>query len=479
MKRIDQAGGLGRVALAVVGCACCLVFGCREEASDAIAPAPPIWPTGRLVDVAVPAADLVIVLASDGRLYTSRDVGESWTLAPRPAVGALRGVVMASRERGWAFGSGVVLRTEDGGRRWRRQRLPGRAADLDLRALGVVDGERAILVGANGLRLRTLDGGALWQRASLEPIVPAEPAPTLAAIDCTGGPSGRCVSIDREIRLSADAGGSWQVIEPADAIAVEPIDFAFGRVELSEEAALRLAAAVLARPRQAEIRWRVEAGVSAAELDRIGEESDPSALFALIEARAEEVRLALEAQGVPPSRIETRAPPPWDYVDRVDDDPSVLARYWADRTKLGARARVRTRERVAVRALAVSPTDRAIAVAAAGRGLRSERIDQRWQPIGIDVPYDLRDVAWVAGRAIAVGQQGGVWRSDADLEKWTRQDILAAEGLFETLLAVDFDPDGLVGFAVGEQGRLLRSLDGAEEWELLVPPAQGDQRSVR
>lgn len=479
MRRIGQGRGVGSGTRAVLLCALVFALGCRDETSNELATEPRVWPAGRLVDVALPAADVAIVLASDGRIWTTRDAGDSWALAPRPAVGALRGVSMANPEVGWAFGPGVVLRTDDGGRRWRRQRLPGRAADLDLRALGVVDGERAILVGADGLRLRTRDGGALWQRASLEPIVPEEPAPTIVAIDCTGDRSGRCVSMDREIRFSGDAGESWKIIEAADAIALDPIEFAFGRVELPEEAALRLAAAVLSRPRQAEIGWRIEAGLSPAELEQIGDESDPSALFALIEARTEELRLALEAAGVAPGRIETRAPPPWDYVDRVDDDPAVLARYWVGRTELGARARVRTWEQVAVRALAVDSVDRAIAVAAAGRGLRSDRLDQHWQPIEIDVSYDLLDVVLVAGRAIGVGQQGGVWRSDERMQDWARQDVVAGEAVFETLRAVDFDPDGRVGIAAGEHGRLLRSLDGGESWQLLSPAAQGDQLSVR
>ncbi len=479
MKPIGQDRGVGRASRAVVFCALVLALGCREEASEEIAPEPRVWPAGRLVDVAVSAAELAIVLASDGRIFTTRDAGSSWALAPRPAVDALRGVAMASPEVGWVFGPGVVLKTEDAGRRWRRQRLPGRAADLDLRALAVVDDERAILVGAEGLRLRTRDGGALWERASLEPIVPEEPAPTLVAIECVGDRSGRCVSIDREIRFTADAGESWQTIESADAIAIEPIDFAFGRVEVPEEAALRLAAAVLSRPRQAEIRWRIEAGLSAAELDQIGDASDPGTLFALIEARTEELRLALEAAGVDPSQIEMQAAPPWDYVDRVDDDPTVLARYWVGRTALGARARIRTQERVAVRALAMSSMEQGIAVAAAGRGLRSDRVDQRWQPIQVGVPYDLLDVALVAGRAIAVGQQGGVWRSDDRLQDWARQEVIASEGVFETLRAVDFDPDGRVGLAVGEHGRLLRSLDAGETWQLLSPAAQEDRLSVR
>lgn len=464
---------------AVVVCLIGLGLACHEESSEVARPVSPIWPSGSLVDVSVPADGRAVVVASDGRIFLTRDAGDHWEIASRPAVEGLRGVVMASPEVGWAFGAGVVLRTDDGGRRWRRQRLPARAADLDLRALGVVDGRRALLVGAAGLRLLTRDAGGLWQHASIEPSVPDQPAPTLAAVECLADGSGRCISVDREVRFSADAGDSFTVVDRADSLVLAPIEFAFGRVEIPEEAGLRLAAAVVSRPRKAEIRWRIEAGLGVSELDEIGGERDASALFALVEARAEELRLALEAAGVDPDRIETSAPPPWDYVDRVDDDPAVLARYWAGRTALGSRARIRTRERIGVRALALDGMDLGLVVGAAGRGLRSLRVDARWEPVAIDVPYDLLAVDLVGGQAVAVGQQGGIWRSDDRLEDWARLELEGGEQVFETLRAVDFDPEGRFGLATGEHGRLLRSLDGGRTWRLLAPPPQENRLSRR
>jgi len=472
-----RAGARGRRAL--VSCALGLALACGDSDEERVALTPSAWPVGDLVDVAVPASEQAIVLSADGRIHTTRDGGSSWRIAHLPAVGPLRGVSMAGPRIGWAFGAGVILRTDDGGERWREQRLPGPVAKFDLVALAVIDAERALGVGGAGLRLRTTDGGAVWQDLSLAPLVPGESAPGFVDVSCASDRSGRCWTVDREIRFSADAGASWRILLLEDAIAMSPIEFGFGRVEVSESAVLEMRTVVAGRPRTAKIRWRVDAGVSPREVDRIGDERDPSALFALIEARVEEVRSMLEALGVSAGRIETVAAPPWDYEDLIDDDPDFLARYRMSRLEVGARARIHAREHVLITALAVDAAGFGIAVGRSGRGLRADRAELRFRPIALAVPHDLLDVAAARERVVAVGLQGGLFTSSDRGGTWHSVEAEGAGVSFETLRSISFGPEGLFGFVVGARGRLLRSRDGGASWQVLAPPAQEDQLPVR
>ncbi len=456
-----------------------LTLACTDRAPEAPDTRPIDWPAGELLDVAVPAADHVIVLSADGPIHTTRDGGTSWQIAHVPAVGPLRGISMAGPRTGWAFGSGVILRTDDGGGRWRRQRLPGRGADFDLAALALIDEQRAIAVGGAGQRLRTIDGGAVWQESSLEATVPGERVPAFVDIHCASDRSGRCWSVDRVVRFSTDAGSSWRILRTEDALTIDPVDFGFDQVDVGESDVLRIRAVVEGRPRAADLRWRIDAGLSAGEIDRIGNARDPSALFALIEARAEEVRITLEASGIPEKRIEVVAAPPWGYEDLIDDDPDLLTRYWSTRIELGARTRISVREGISVTALDVDSQGFGIAVGRSGRGLRARRGDSIWSPIALTVPHGLLDVAVTEERVIAVGYQGGLWVSIDQGDSWQRVEPFGSGVSFDALRSISFDPEGRSGYVVGANGRLLRSRDAGSSWQTLVRPIQADQLRIR
>lgn len=92
---------------------------------------------------------------------------------------ALRGLAMLDTQHGWAVGDrGVILRTDDGGRRWL-----GQASGVDKPLTGVcfIDQRRGWAVGfdalpysnqARGLVLHTEDGGYTW-RQTPTPLLPA------------------------------------------------------------------------------------------------------------------------------------------------------------------------------------------------------------------------------------------------------------------------------------------------------------------
>ncbi len=129
-----------------------------------------------------------------GVILRSQDAGASWqpqaydaTLPPLDGqAGAAGGVLSANEEenegaveearlvavafadgrRGWIVGEfGLILRTEDGGTTWRRQRA---ASGELLLGLHLADAERALAFGAEGVCMRTEDGGRTWRLVPLD-----------------------------------------------------------------------------------------------------------------------------------------------------------------------------------------------------------------------------------------------------------------------------------------------------------------------
>ena len=108
-------------------------------------------------------------------LFVSRDAGESWvTLRPRPRVDRRRWVssraIFVTPKLGYlftdpaSFMAGAYLLTRDGGRTWRRLRLPKYTVGIQF-----VDGLHGYAAGSvehgcTGAAWRTDDGGASWQR---------------------------------------------------------------------------------------------------------------------------------------------------------------------------------------------------------------------------------------------------------------------------------------------------------------------------
>ena len=90
----------------------------------------------------------------------------AWTLQTSGVTARLRGVSAASADVVWASGTeGTVIRTEDGGKTWRRLTVPG-AEKLDLRDIDAVDERTAYVLSiGNGDASRiykSSDAGATW-----------------------------------------------------------------------------------------------------------------------------------------------------------------------------------------------------------------------------------------------------------------------------------------------------------------------------
>lgn len=454
-------GALAALLVAVLGLAC------DPDAAAPPAPAARARPHGDLVGVALPAAGHAVVVAASGAIHWSVDAGASWHDARVPAVSGLAGVSMANGDVGWAVGPEVILRTEDGGRLWRKQRLPRRGASLRLVGIAALDGERALALGEGGLLLRTRDGGARWALAPAS----APAAAGLAAVACSAAAGDACLLVGRSIYRTRDHGETLDPVLRADALDLPPVVLRFGRAELPTRVVREIEQALLAHPRLDALEWTIDVRVSGGEIEGIAGDRDASALFALIEARAEEARGMLEAAGVAAERIRVGAPPPWDYEELVDDDPGLLARYWRGRRALRPGIRIEAREAVALRAVALDESGRAVAVGRAGRVIARAPGATGFGRVDRAATHDLLAVALAAeGRIATVGGQGTALRAGPGGD-WSPAVVDGPGALFDRLRAIDFDPSGRLGLAVGDDGRILCSRDAGRRWK--VPDSSG------
>jgi photosystem II stability/assembly factor-like uncharacterized protein len=412
--------------------------------------------------------DHVIVVAATGEIHLSSDSGLSWQRTRVPAVTGLRSISMADRETGWVVGEGVILRTDEGGSSWRRQRLPDRTDRVRLVGVSAIDREHAIAVGEGGVRLRTQDAGRTWQAVSrLSSDSSGRPA-SLGGVFCDPTSNGRCWSVGAAIRRTHDAGRTWQRVAVEDLARIDPITFGIGQVEVADSEAKRFERFISANRHRRRSEWRIEPGISPSELDQIGRRIDPDALFEVIAARIQEIRSMIEEAGIPADRVVATGTPPWDYEDYLDDDPDLLARYWSARSASKSSVRVRIVDDPTLYSLRVRTTGLGLAVGAAGALLRSADAGEHWT-IGERLsPHDLFAVGIGRRRVVAVGAQGGMWLSDDEGLRWSAFADQAQAPFFDALRGISFSPSGEFGMIVGGHGRILRSLDGGAEWELLV-----------
>ena len=444
-----------------------LLTACPSGEGEPPAP-PPVWPASDLVAVDVIDDAHVIVVAATGEIHLSSDSGVSWQRAHLPAVAGLRSISMADCDSGWVVGDGVILRTDDGGLRWRRQRLPMPASQVRLLGVSAIDREHAVAVGENGMRLRTEDAGRIWQDVSQRPIDPEERPAPVADVFCDPESKGRCWSAGRAIRRTTDAGRSWQRLEIEDLARIDAIEFGIGQVEVEAFEAERLERFLSANRHRTELEWRLEPGIDARELERIGRRRDPDALFELIDARLQEIRSRIEGAGVQADRIVTDGAPPWDYEDYLDDDPEFLERYWTARGSSKPSVGIRIVDHTTLFSLHVQSRGFCLAVGAAGALLRSDDSGEHWVTAERLSPHDLLAVGFGRRGVIVVGAQGGLWRSEDWGLSWRVPSGRQHTPFFDALRALSFSSDGEFGIIVGEHGRMLRSVDGGATWALLA-----------
>ena len=138
--------------------------------------------TGRydLGDIALLDSGEAWAVGYDGehtdRVYHSRDGGKTWEGVDVPGTGfTFKALTFADSQHGWAVGgSGLVIRTNDGGRSWELMKRP---TEYDLTAVHFVNARVGFAGGTRGMKdpisdevagsveiLYTLDGGETWRR---------------------------------------------------------------------------------------------------------------------------------------------------------------------------------------------------------------------------------------------------------------------------------------------------------------------------
>jgi photosystem II stability/assembly factor-like uncharacterized protein len=122
----------------------------------------PLAASSLLLDLEV-AGPLIIAVGERGHILLSSDRGDHWQQVEVPTRSTLTAVWIDGRDRVWAVGhDGLILRSQDGGLSWARQRSSAEP-DRPLLDVWFADSEHGIAIGAYGLMLSTEDGGATWR----------------------------------------------------------------------------------------------------------------------------------------------------------------------------------------------------------------------------------------------------------------------------------------------------------------------------
>jgi len=98
-----------------------------------------------------------------GTVYTTHDMGGTWTRLQAPTRYLLLGGDFIDESNGWLVGAGAtILQTSDGGESWQHARLPP-TTNVRFNATSFVERRLGWAVGSDGAIYRTLNGGRSWQ----------------------------------------------------------------------------------------------------------------------------------------------------------------------------------------------------------------------------------------------------------------------------------------------------------------------------
>ena len=429
-----------------------------------------------------------------GAAYYTNDGGDSWSQGRTDTQISLYGVDMGDVNRGWAVGQrGLILRTEDGGATWQRQSNLKEDEGTHLFAVTAIDGMRALAIGEWGTRLSTADGGKTWVDESFlvdvnhpqfiwlsldeqERVREGKKVyedVTLNDVYCLGAPSTRCWLIGEfgYIFYSEDEGKTWLPSDIEGSVEMTPMTVPFNTLEVREadKAALREFAQGIVNDLHLNV--AIESFASDEEIRRFGGADDPTELFEILEARAQDVRSVVENAGIDGARIRLRGQPPWDYEDYLDDDPDFLKRYLDSRRDETGGMRIRVIQNPILFSVRFRDENHGLIAGLGGVVLRTDDGGKHWAYSKIDRKQALFGVGQLdSGRSLAVGEKGLVRVSPDWGRNW--QEPMPGEfpELFTFMRDIAFDPSGRVGFIVGQTGQIMRSKDAGFEWKTVLPP---------
>jgi photosystem II stability/assembly factor-like uncharacterized protein len=151
-----------------------------------------------------------IAAASSGAILATTDSGATWfSVARKGHVVGLSTVFFLDERRGWAAGTGDVIRTDDAGEHW--SPLSSDATDASyrspIRAIQFLDEHNGWVAGMQSWIARTTDGGGTWQPVGI-PIVGPE-RPTFWDLSFVDSECGWVVGEEGAIISTTDAGMTW------------------------------------------------------------------------------------------------------------------------------------------------------------------------------------------------------------------------------------------------------------------------------
>jgi photosystem II stability/assembly factor-like uncharacterized protein len=141
-----------------------------------------------------------------GVILRTADGGSTWTTQTSNASAELHGLWFEDARTGHVVGEqGTILVTRDGGETWGRQRS---GVTVSLRAVQFVDSKTGFVAGGDesgpGVLLRTLDGGASWHQ------IHEFKSGRLFSVSFLNARSGRAVGMDGTVLLATEDGGvTW------------------------------------------------------------------------------------------------------------------------------------------------------------------------------------------------------------------------------------------------------------------------------
>lgn len=427
-----------------------------------------------------------------GAAYWTEDGGETWRQGNTGTRASLYNVSMADASNGWAVGQrGLILRTEDGGRTWTEQPNLKQKEGTHLFAVTAIDANTAWVVGEWGTRIRTRDGGRSWEDRSFrvsefhpqfvwltqteqEKVRNGEVVYDDVSINdiyCLPAPASDCWLIGEfgYIYYSEDRGENWVKSKVEGSVDMDPVPVDYNVLEVSDEHVSRLQEFALQVKDEAHLNVAVAGLASADEIRDFGREEDPSELFEILEARAQDVRSILEDAGVPSDRIRFRGQPPWDFEDYLEDDPQFLARYLQGRLHDTPGVAVSVLQNPILFTVRFSDAKQGLISGLGGVILHSADGGRSWSYRTIDRKQGLFSVRSVPGRAIAIGEKGLMRVSSDGGMTWSEPPVGTLPAIYTFMRDLDFAPGGRKGMIVGQGGRILRSIDSGYEWTQVLP----------
>lgn len=161
------------------------------------------------------------LVGSDGRLYKSTDLGQSWTNVATAAGVSLAAVYFQNETLGWSqrYSGAQFAYTRDGGKTWTEMTLPNGVNSLRL-------GEQSwIAVGSTGGIYVSTDSGATWNAAY------TGTTSNLFAVSFTDAKTVWAVGGEGTLLKSEDAGVKWTLVKlPSSNGVLRDIKFANAKV---------------------------------------------------------------------------------------------------------------------------------------------------------------------------------------------------------------------------------------------------------